>query len=72
MTLANVNKKAQVVAEADVAVGDAPRTWDFAQDIAPILTRSGCNTGGLPRPEGWPEWVHLSLFGYDPKVTIGA
>jgi hypothetical protein len=48
-------------------VGDAPRTWSFAQDIEPILTRSGCNTGGCHgRAEG-QNGFHLSLFGYDPE-----
>ncbi len=55
------------VADADVVVGNAPRTWDFAQDIEPILTRAGCNTGACHgRGEG-QNGFHLSLFGYDPE-----
>jgi hypothetical protein len=42
------------------------RTWDFGQDIVPILTRLGCNTGACHgRLEG-QNGFHLSLFGYDP------
>ena len=54
-------------AEAKVTV--APRTsraWDFGEDIVPILTRMGCNTGSCHgRLEG-QNGFHLSLFGYDP------
>jgi hypothetical protein len=54
-------------AEAEIIVGDAPRSWDFAQDIAPILTRSGCNTGGCHGRGDGQNGFHLSLFGYDPE-----
>jgi Protein of unknown function (DUF1553)/Protein of unknown function (DUF1549) len=54
--------------EAEVVVGDAPRSWDFAQDIAPILTRSGCNTGGCHGRGDGQNGFHLSLFGYDPEA----
>jgi hypothetical protein len=54
-------------AEAKVTI--APRTsraWDFGEDIVPILTRMGCNTGSCHgRLEG-QNGFHLSLFGYDP------
>ncbi len=47
--------------------GDLRRAWNFAEDIEPILTRSGCNTGGCHgRGEG-QNGFHLSLFGYDPE-----
>ena len=55
-------------AVAEVVVGDAPRSWDFAQDIAPILTRSGCNTGGCHGRGDGQNGFHLSLFGYDPEA----
>ena len=42
------------------------RAWDFGEDIVPILTRMGCNTGACHgRLEG-QNGFHLSLFGYDP------
>ena len=56
-----------VVGEAEVVVGDAPRSWDFGQDIAPILTRAGCNTGGCHGRGDGQNGFHLSLFGYDPE-----
>ncbi len=43
------------------------RSWDFAGDVVPILTRLGCNTGSCHgRAEG-QNGFHLSLFGYDPE-----
>lgn len=43
------------------------RPWNFATDIVPILSRSGCNTGGCHgRAEG-QNGFHLSLFGYDAE-----
>jgi hypothetical protein len=53
---------------AEVVVGDVPRSWGFAQDIAPILTRSGCNTGGCHGRGDGQNGFHLSLFGYDPEA----
>lgn len=41
------------------------RPWDFGQDIVPILTRSGCNTGGCHGRADGQNGFHLSLFGYD-------
>ena len=42
------------------------RPWDFANDVVPILTRLGCNTGSCHgRAEG-QNGFHLSLSGYDP------
>ena len=43
-----------------------PGRSDFAQDVVPVLTRSGCNTGACHgRLEG-QNGFKLSLFGYDP------
>ena len=53
---------------AEITVSaDKPRTWDFAEDIEPILTRSGCNTGGCHGRGDGQNGFHLSLFGYDPE-----
>ena len=41
------------------------RTWDFAEDIVPILTRLGCNTGSCHGKADGQNGFHLSLFGYD-------
>src|SRR5437868_15373449 len=42
------------------------RPWDFGEDIVPVLTRSGCNTGGCHGKADGQNGFHLSLFGYDP------
>ncbi len=42
------------------------RSWDFAQDVTPILTRSGCNTGGCHGRLDGQNGFHLSFLGYDP------
>lgn len=54
-------------AEARVTIEPrTSRSWDFGEDILPILTRMGCNTGSCHgRLEG-QNGFHLSLFGYDP------
>ena len=46
--------------------GNEERGWSFAEDIVPILTRAGCNTGGCHGRADGQNGFHLSLFGYDP------
>jgi hypothetical protein len=48
------------------------RSWDFGQDIVPILTRSGCNTGSCHGRADGQNGFHLSLFGYDPAGDYAA
>jgi hypothetical protein len=43
------------------------RPWDFAQDVVPILTRLGCNTGSCHGKADGQNGFHLSLMGYDPE-----
>jgi hypothetical protein len=43
------------------------RVWDFGEDIVPLFTRAGCNTGGCHGRADGQNGFHLSLFGYDPK-----
>jgi hypothetical protein len=43
----------------------ADRTWNFAEDIVPIFTRLGCNTGACHGKADGQNGFHLSLFGYD-------
>jgi hypothetical protein len=45
---------------------NAERTWSMADDIVPLLTRAGCNTGGCHGRADGQNGFHLSLFGYDP------
>jgi hypothetical protein len=48
------------------------RSWSFDQDLAPILTRLGCNTGSCHGKADGQNGFHLSLFGYDPQLDYGA
>ncbi len=38
----------------------------FKNDVMPILTKAGCNTGGCHGSARGRDGFHLSLFGYDP------
>jgi hypothetical protein len=54
-------------AEATITVlGEVERPWDFDNDIVPLFTRHGCNTGGCHAKAAGQNGFHLSLFGYDP------
>ncbi len=48
------------------------RPWDFAEDVVPILTRVGCNTGSCHGKADGQNGFHLSLFGYDPAGDFQA
>ena len=43
------------------------RAWNFGEDIVPILTRAGCNTGSCHGRADGQNGFHLSLFGYDAE-----
>ncbi len=43
------------------------KTPQFASDIMPILTKSGCNAGACHGSNAGKGGFHLSLLGYDPK-----
>jgi hypothetical protein len=43
----------------------AGRPVDFATDVAPILSRYGCNSGGCHGKAGGQNGFQLSLFGFD-------
>jgi hypothetical protein len=65
-----VTVRATIDGEAAAAVitlgGRGQRSWDFGQDIVPVLTRAGCNTGSCHGRADGQNGFHLSLFGYDP------
>ena len=52
------------VAVRQVAV---ERPISFRNDVLPVLTGSGCNTGGCHGASSGKDGFHLSLFGYDPE-----
>jgi len=52
--------------------GQTGRGWDFAEDVVPILTRAGCNTGGCHGKGDGQNGFHLSFLGYDPAGDFRA
>jgi hypothetical protein len=44
------------------------RSWSFDNDIVPLLTRQGCNTGGCHGRADGQNGFRLSLFGYDASA----
>jgi len=55
-------------AAAKVTVQDAQvdAKWSFANDVVPIFTKAGCNTGGCHGSPSGRGGFRLSLFGYEP------
>ena len=63
----------RVAAEVEVAAPEgSARSWDYAADVQPLLTRHGCNTGGCHGKADGQNGFHLSLFGYDPEGDFRA
>lgn len=56
-------------AETPLTVTDAtkPRPVSFQQDIMPLLTRTGCNTGSCHGAARGKDGFRMSLFGFDPQ-----
>ncbi|MGE3819609.1 MAG: DUF1553 domain-containing protein [Isosphaeraceae bacterium] len=54
-----------VVAKVQV-ISSSSRSWNFGEDVVPILTRAGCNAGSCHGRADGQNGFHLSLFGYDP------
>src|SRR5262249_9767448 len=56
-------------ARAEIEVsGPSDRAWSFENDIVPLLTRQGCNTGGCHGRADGQNGFRLSLFGYNPAA----
>ncbi len=53
--------------EYAVKVVDPGSAIDFSEDVVPLLTRAGCNTGGCHGRADGQNGFHLSLFGYDAE-----
>ncbi|MCC2668741.1 MAG: Bacterial Ig-like domain (group 2) [Armatimonadetes bacterium] len=45
---------------------NAPADWSFANEIVPVFTKAGCNTGGCHGSPSGRGGFRLSLFGYEP------
>ncbi|MCE9603271.1 MAG: DUF1549 domain-containing protein [Planctomycetia bacterium] len=50
-----------------VATVDHPVPISFPHDILPILTKTGCNTGGCHGKAEGQNGFKLSVFGFDPQ-----
>jgi hypothetical protein len=60
------NEKAS--ARIHVANTGAPFTWNFRNDVIPVMTKSGCNQGSCHGALSGKNGFKLSLRGYDPEV----
>ncbi len=47
-----------------------PAEWSFANEVVPIFTKAGCNTGGCHGSPSGRGGFRLSLFGYDPDYDF--
>lgn len=45
---------------------DASQIVSFHNEVIPVLTRNGCNSGGCHGKSGGQNGFRLSLFGYEP------
>ena len=45
---------------------------DFGNDVVPILTKQGCNSGGCHGKSGGRGGLSLSLFGFNPAADYDA
>src|SRR5579872_5756032 len=51
---------------------DAPRRFNFENDIVPILSRFGCNASGCHGKAEGQNGFKLSVFGFDPLADYAA
>jgi hypothetical protein len=73
-TAAKVGNGANLSALALVVIRElgGPRKLSFANDIAPIFSRAGCNASGCHGALNGQGGFKLSLFGYDPDADYQA
>ena len=57
-------------ASSSVFAAEAPRPLNFANDIVPILTKGGCNSGGCHGKSGGQNGFKLSLLGFEPSEDL--
>lgn len=56
----------------EVANVTHPRPVSFSQEIVPVLTKAGCNSGGCHGKAEGQNGFKLSVFGYDPLADYQA
>jgi hypothetical protein len=49
-----------------------PREFSFVNDISPILSKAGCNSGGCHGKASGQNGFKLTVFGYDPEFDHAA
>lgn len=54
-------------AQVTVTGMDKPWQWSFRNDVQPVLTRAGCNSGACHGAAAGKNGFHLSLRGYDDE-----
>ncbi|MCO6455876.1 MAG: DUF1553 domain-containing protein [Pirellulaceae bacterium] len=59
-------------ANADQGTEPIARDVDFAVDVAPLLSRYGCNSGGCHGKASGQNGFKLSLFGFDTQFDYDA
>ncbi|HEY6391914.1 MAG TPA: DUF1553 domain-containing protein [Bryobacteraceae bacterium] len=55
-------------AQVHVANTNAQFTWNFRNDVIPVMTKSGCNQGACHGALAGKNGFKLTLRGYDPEV----
>jgi hypothetical protein len=63
---------ARIEVPVEVAGVDRPTPISFPRDIVPILSKTGCNTGGCHGKAEGQNGFKLSVFGYDPHGDFAA
>lgn len=63
---AEMSGAAPATIEVNVESANTPLPINFANEIAPIFTRYGCNSGGCHGKSGGQNGFRLSLLGYEP------
>src|SRR5439155_6454069 len=58
--------------KVSVRDADADQPLHFTNDVLPLLTRHGCNSGGCHGKASGQNGFKLSLFGFDPDFDYRA
>ena len=67
-----VRGSSKVSIPVTVREGDRYLPVSFTNDVVPILTKMGCNSGGCHGKSGGRGGFQLSLFGFNPKSDFDA
>jgi len=62
----------QATVEVEVAKFDHPEPLSLANDVIPVLTKAGCNSGGCHGKAEGQNGFKLSIFGFDADADFQA